>query len=560
MATPTFQAVGTAAGTSGGAGDTIPAWPAHVAGDLGILAIETNGTDPAPSAPAGWTEAPRSPVTNAGNGVRLSLMYRFAAGASETNPTIPDPGNHCWAQILTVRGARTTDPFAASASTSGSAASWSMPGMSVTATNTLILHAVAWGLDNAGPLGGTITNNSGGLIESLTERYDGGTTDGDGGGLYVATGTMRPGALVPANSVSATNSIYAAISLAIAGADSVTSPLAPQWMGIGTPVNSATTDVTPGSMTTGGGVQVGDVEILLVETPAGVPAALSSAQGFVELATSPQDEGTQTRLTAYVREVTSIPTTAPTVTFSSDHVGAVIHCIRYCSRSGSPIDATVGTTSAAPGSNSVVLPGVTTTAPSCLIFHACADGQDNLTSNLSALANANLAALNVRSAARTTSGNGGGITVATGVAAGVGATGNTTATGPGNVPTAKITIALVGHLISLESGAVVAAGQALGVRVSRRIALEVSYGVIAAGEPLGLQIDRVFDPGAVVASGQAIGLTVSRRLALEAGAVAVAGQDVDLIVETGGAPVDPRALGTGYDDHVVIKLRNRTKL
>src|SRR5690349_24405698 len=111
MAAPTFQAVGTPASTSGGAGATVPTWPAHVANDIGLLLVETT-TPETVAAPAGWTQVTGSPQADSGgSSTQLAVFWKRAASSSETNPSIPDPGNHCHAVIVTFRGCITSgDP------------------------------------------------------------------------------------------------------------------------------------------------------------------------------------------------------------------------------------------------------------------------------------------------------------------------------------------------------------------------------------------------------------------------------------------------------------------
>src|SRR3990167_745257 len=110
MALPTFQAVGTPAS---GVGNITPTWPTHQANDVGFLVCETVATQ-AVTAPDGWTAILNSPQSLSGESSsnRLSVFWKRAAGASETDPTVVDPGDHVIGVVITYRGCLATgDPW-----------------------------------------------------------------------------------------------------------------------------------------------------------------------------------------------------------------------------------------------------------------------------------------------------------------------------------------------------------------------------------------------------------------------------------------------------------------
>lgn len=182
MTIANYQATGTASSTSGGTGNTTPAWPTITAGDLGLVAAENDAV--APSMP--YTAHPASP-TNTAFATVLALSYKRTAG-SETTPTIADPGNHCHAVINTIRNAHQVYPFHRHFS-GGNASSTTMrwPSFDTLVDDCLIALFGTWNID---VVGGTaqLSSPTNASLSSLTERYDGGTDDANGGGIFLLTG------------------------------------------------------------------------------------------------------------------------------------------------------------------------------------------------------------------------------------------------------------------------------------------------------------------------------------------------------------------------------------
>jgi hypothetical protein len=184
-AAPTFQGLGTAAS---GIGDVVPAWPAgHQANDIALLFCESDGGEAVATPSGGWA-AVGSPVIN-GTATRLTVFWFRATGSSETNPTVVDPGNHCYARIATFRGCITTgnpwDVIGADGISGGTTTSVTIPGVTTTVAETLVVCALAWASDSAGPL---ITSYTNGALSGLAEQADEGSTAGSGGGISFAVG------------------------------------------------------------------------------------------------------------------------------------------------------------------------------------------------------------------------------------------------------------------------------------------------------------------------------------------------------------------------------------
>lgn len=185
---PTYVAAGTATDTAVAATPGLPSgWQEN---DIFLLFAET--ANQACTAPTGWTEVTNSPQgTGTAGGTaatRLTVFWRRAT-ASESAPTIPDPGNHCTSVILAFRGcAQSGDPWDVTAGDVLATASTTVtvPGVTTTVANCLIVLAAAHATDIAAAQYSGWTNAN---LGSLTERVDASGVSGNGGGFGIATGT-----------------------------------------------------------------------------------------------------------------------------------------------------------------------------------------------------------------------------------------------------------------------------------------------------------------------------------------------------------------------------------
>ena len=184
-----FQAIGN---QSAGAASQAVAWPVHVAGDLGILVIETGGEGTTLTPPAGWLAVTGSPVTDVASaaGSKLQVWYRFAASAAEANVNTGDSGDHQVARIVTFRGVDPTTPFDATPvtgvkTTASTTVTWDSI---TTVTNGALIVLIATRPDDTTSVAtfGAVTNAN---LTSITERGEGGSNAGHGGGFVVVTGT-----------------------------------------------------------------------------------------------------------------------------------------------------------------------------------------------------------------------------------------------------------------------------------------------------------------------------------------------------------------------------------
>ncbi len=190
MATPSFQVAGTAVGNA--AAITV-AWPAHVAGDIGILVIEASGADTTANitTPSGWVALPGSPVTDLATtaGSKLQVWWKRAASGSEASVSVPDGGDHQLGRIYTFRDCVatgnpwdvTTTGIKTTASTTAT-----VPSVNTTVDNTLIVMIVGRPNDSSSTAHFGVPVNAN--LTALADRGEGGTIQGNGGGFVIGTG------------------------------------------------------------------------------------------------------------------------------------------------------------------------------------------------------------------------------------------------------------------------------------------------------------------------------------------------------------------------------------
>lgn len=205
LSTPTIVAVGTAAN---GTGDITPGLPTgHTTNDILVIEVQSGNQDV--SAPAGYAKmGPAVGFGSAGaaGATRLTRFWK-RDGGSEVGPTVTDPGDHAFAVMYAVRGCPTTgDPFLSigqtrktTASTTGTARAGATP-----VDACLVVTTFADALDSSSARYSSPTNAD---LGSVTEQFDGGTTDGNGGGLCVITGTKAKAGEFTTTTVTETSTV-----------------------------------------------------------------------------------------------------------------------------------------------------------------------------------------------------------------------------------------------------------------------------------------------------------------------------------------------------------------
>lgn len=184
---PTVVSVGAAFGSTGVPTATFPS--THALNDILVLCLQQSNQANV-AAPTGYKQiGPQNGIGDAAaaGSTKLSVFWKRDNG-SETVPTIPDTGDHTYGFMFTVRGCPTTgDPFRFmgnawkfTASTSGTG-----PTGKTSIDKSLVLTIFAHGINSASAQATGAANSS---LSSVTEQFDGATTDGTGGGLVLVSG------------------------------------------------------------------------------------------------------------------------------------------------------------------------------------------------------------------------------------------------------------------------------------------------------------------------------------------------------------------------------------
>jgi hypothetical protein len=177
-----------------GTGNVTPGLPAGLqAGDMMLLMVECQEAAVIPT-PSGWNTFTGNSYgnnpTGTVNDIQLRAFYRFWQ-PGDTAPTITDPGDHVSAIIALFRGVNTSAPFGpdtapgdrvGSQGTSTQMA-YSQLTTGPSDTNMLCVFMGAWAADAAGPIISSLASTS--PYTNVQTRFDGGHTNGDGGGMFL---------------------------------------------------------------------------------------------------------------------------------------------------------------------------------------------------------------------------------------------------------------------------------------------------------------------------------------------------------------------------------------
>ena len=234
---PTINSVGSSFSGTGAPTATLPGTVAE--NDILVLVLQSSQQSIA--TPAGYAQlGPQNGIgaAAAAGSTRLGIFWKRAT-SSESAPTIADSGDHTFGVMFAVRGCPTVgDPFHLlgqawkfTASTTGT----SDAGSSRT-PNSLIVSIFAHGIDSASAQGSSPTNAS---LASVTEVFDGATTDGTGGGIYIMSGTKADPGDVTAGTVTwGSSTVDVSTTLSFVPVDSFPIPRGPEvWTFIGSAPN-----------------------------------------------------------------------------------------------------------------------------------------------------------------------------------------------------------------------------------------------------------------------------------------------------------------------------------
>jgi MSHA biogenesis protein MshQ len=316
---PTFQAAGTAVT---GTGAVTPTWPAHVAGDVALLFVESAGGQAATlSTAAGFVAVANSPqATGAGTaGTRITVFWARATSAAMPAPTVADPGDHVYARILTYRGVIATgnpwDITAGGVKTPASTAV-SVTGVTTNVPNTLVVQAVARDTDSAAAAFSAQANVN---LTGIVERSDAGTTSGNGGGFAVWDGVKATAGATGNTTATVASSINAFLTIALL------------------PANATLTIIVPP------GTVAGDVMLASIVVRSSA-VLITPPGGWAAQAATVQVLGDSTRQQVFYRVAGAEPASY-TWSFDVAHAGAAGAIVSYSGVDNtSPIDAFSGNT------------------------------------------------------------------------------------------------------------------------------------------------------------------------------------------------------------------------
>ncbi len=334
---PTFQAAGTA--VSNTTAITV-AWPAHQVGDVALLFVESTGGQPATlSTPAGFAAVTSSPQATGTTtlGTQISVFWARATSTSMASPVVADPGDHAYGIILTFRGViNTGNPWDVTAGGVKAAASTTTTFGTVTTTvaNTLVVLASTRDNDLATAAWSLWTNAN---LASPSERSDGGTTSGNGGGIGVATGGKVAAGAVGSSTATVTSTINAFMTIALVPPTTVLA-------------NGAS---EPSNVTIGPGASITDLDNFTLQTTGGTDTVTAatvtlSANSFNNIA---QVDLTDTSNVAKCSAVTN-PASA-TISFTGCSIAvtttATTYKVRITPKSHANMPAIPGTSYATTG-------------------------------------------------------------------------------------------------------------------------------------------------------------------------------------------------------------------
>ncbi len=190
---PAFQAAGAIAAATGSSSASV-AWPAHEAGDIGLLLVET------PNNIAGLVITNWDAVPNGDQGVgtangfaatRLQCFTRRALNNAEANASVSNGTfiDHRLGVILTFRGCvasgNPVNISAGDASTDADASAVVIPGATTTVAQCLVVAICSRQTDSVTAAQSGEANAD---LTGVAERFDAGSIAGNGGGFSVITG------------------------------------------------------------------------------------------------------------------------------------------------------------------------------------------------------------------------------------------------------------------------------------------------------------------------------------------------------------------------------------
>lgn len=414
---------------------------AAAAGDVVVVTTGYATTSNIDLSVSGYTEL-ADLYANDDRDANMFVGYKVMGGSPDTSITVPGANNAANGGATVVQVWRGVDPNtpidAATTTATGTGASKGNQPNITCVTSGAVAIACIFGTADASPVAFTpvATWNNGVAFTDYSL-----TTTGTGSTMSAWTGAQALFNISPnvsaqptggwgAGETSASDS-WTAATIALRPA----APYAPVHQATGTAVSATTGALTVAWPTHA----VGDVALLFVESQAN-ETGLSSANGFVQVGSDVV--GAVTDLQVYWCRATSTSMASPIKTADSDHQYGVILTFRGCAPTGDPFTTSASSVKDA-ASTTTLAPSVTTNQENQLIVTAITKTLDATAAFASAQTNANLRGIYEKFDAGTTSGNGGGISVALGLKQTAGSTGTTDIT-VSSTASAMMTIALRG--------------------------------------------------------------------------------------------------------------------
>jgi hypothetical protein len=188
--------VGANQGVSGG--DLTLSWPAgHQSGDIALVGVETKNVTITPS--AGWDLVGYIANTGGATYTRLSVFKRVATSGSESDVVLDQASpDHSAGAIVVYRGVEAIAADIVTDGTSGNVAEIALPSIMTERAKSMVVYLVGSNLDYTGTGFTTWVSAS---LESVTERADTLTANGEGGGIGIADGIKLAAGTVAAGTV-----------------------------------------------------------------------------------------------------------------------------------------------------------------------------------------------------------------------------------------------------------------------------------------------------------------------------------------------------------------------
>ena len=200
-----------------GRGALTVTWPAgHRPRDLALLILQGSGQDDTADL-NGWSHVDGSPLEDVGgkSGSTFQLLWKRASSSAEPALALPDLGDHTIACIALFRGGPPGgSPFSlvtTAIKCSGSGTT-TLPALTTSVPDTLVVGLASRPNDSAN----ASFSLSNAALTELTEQLDVGTTQGNGGGFGMWTGTrVTPGVVAGSSGSQNPSTTNCCFSLAI---------------------------------------------------------------------------------------------------------------------------------------------------------------------------------------------------------------------------------------------------------------------------------------------------------------------------------------------------------